>query len=109
MSRRPSTLRERIENFFAPVRYTKLERIESETAMCCPADEQAKEPFPVGFFKARTRSGLDGGLGFYCSKCHLLIQCALEPGVSFQHCTRTEVTPPANARMETHQVGFYRR
>jgi|HubBroStandDraft_4_1064222.scaffolds.fasta_scaffold42498_3 hypothetical protein len=112
MSPKASTLSERIRNYFEPVRHTQRERedILDEPSKClCPADEQPKEPYPVGFFKALTRSGLDGGLGFYCDRCHLLIQCGLEPEVSFQHCKKTESTPRANARMETHQVGFYRR
>jgi hypothetical protein len=103
-----STLRERIANYFAPVKYTRLERIELETAQFCPPEEQAPPPFPLGFFRAITRSGLNGDLGFYCSKCHLVIQTGLTPGVSFKHCGKTEFTPHAHPSMETRQVGYYR-
>jgi hypothetical protein len=112
MSLRPSTLRERISNYFAPVRYTKRERedILDESNKClCPADEQPKEPFPVGFFKALTRSGLDGGLGHYCAKCHALILCGLEPGQRVFHCGGLATVPEPRADMEKHQVGYYRR
>jgi hypothetical protein len=111
MSRRRLTLRERIANYFAPVRYTTRERediLDQPSKCLCPPEEQPKEPFPIGFFLALTRSGLDGGLGHYCAKCHGLILCGLEPGQKVWHCGKTELVPPPNRSMETHQVGYYR-
>jgi hypothetical protein len=103
-----STLRERIADYFAPVRYTKLERVELEKAACCPAEEQAPPLYPLGFFRALTLSGIDGGVGFYCDTCKLLVRCGLTPGQTLWHCGKRHEIPRAHAGMEVYRVGHYR-
>jgi hypothetical protein len=103
-----STLRERIANYFTPVVFTRLERVELEKAACCPAEEQAPPPYPLGFFRSLTLSGIDGGLGLYCDKCKLLVRCGLEPGGTVWHCGTRHPVPRAHAGMEVHRVGHYR-
>ncbi len=102
------SLQERIERHFNPTRFSTLEHVELEKAEMCPANEQDPEPYPVGFFKALTRSGIDGDLGFYCDRCHLLIQLGLLPGQSITHCKKTVSVPKPNDRMETRAVGEYK-
>jgi hypothetical protein len=106
------SLTDRILDHVYPIRFSKRERediLDSPEKCLVPADEQPRAAWPVGFFKALTRSGLDGGLGFCCDgPCKLLIQCGLEPGITFKHCGRVVVTPQPNERMETHRVGYYK-
>jgi hypothetical protein len=106
-----SKLTDRILDAANPTRFTRLERVElpeGSLNCLCPPDEQPIEPYPVGFFKAMTRSGLDGEIGFYCAKCHLVIQCGLEPGQSIKHCKKTERVPHANGSMEVRRIGTFK-
>jgi hypothetical protein len=106
-----SKLTERILNHLNPIRFSRLERVkldEGSLNCLCPPDEQPVEPYPLGFFKALTASGLDGDQGFYCGKCHLIIQCGLIPGAVVKHCTKTERVPRPCARMETRQIGTFK-
>jgi hypothetical protein len=102
------SLAERIKNHFNPIRFTRLERVELAKGEFCPPDEQPGEPYPLGFFKALTRSGIDGDLGFYCPKCHLIVQCGLVPGGSVKHCNKIEHVPRATQNLETRQIGTFK-
>jgi hypothetical protein len=101
-------LQERITEFLEPIKFSKLERTQLDAVQFCAPEEQEAEPYPVGFFKALTRSGLDAEMGFYCDKCHVVIQCGLVPGNKVKHCKTTAVVPHPTNRTETRRIGEFK-
>jgi hypothetical protein len=101
------SLQERIERHFNPTRFSTLEHVELEKAEMCPANEQDPEPYPCGFFRAETLSGLAADGGFYCPKCHVLHQVGLLEGQTVKHCGKTERVPAITDRLPLRRVGEF--
>jgi hypothetical protein len=63
---------------------------ELDAAAMCDPREQPKEAYPNGLFHAMTAgittASVPAGMGFYCSRCKLLIRCGLEASDSVWHC-----------------------
>jgi hypothetical protein len=69
-------------------------------------DEPTQEPYPNGYWKSQTVSGLACGLGFYCHKCHLLYVKGA-PDVIW-HCGGATAWTE-NAHVLTHRIGSFVR
>jgi hypothetical protein len=90
---------------------------ETDAAQLCEASEQPKQPYPEGLFLAKTAGifptpSVPAGMGFYCSRCKVLIRCGLEASDSVWHCGSTKSVQSIlrNSRdLPTLQVGQYLR
>ena len=68
--------------------------------------EETQEPYPNGYWKSQTVSGLACGRGFYCHKCHLLyVKNAPD---SIWHCGGMSAWS-GNTNLQTHRLGSFVR
>jgi len=86
---------------------------ELDAAAMCDPNEQPKEAYPNGLFLAMTSGvtarSVPAGMGFYCSRCKVLIRCGLEEGDSVNHCGKAEKIGGPKKDALTLRVGTYLR
>jgi hypothetical protein len=89
---------------------------ELDAAALCDPKEQPKEAYPNGLFLAMsagmTAPSVAAGMGFFCSRCKVLIRCGLEANDSVWHCGSSKSVQSIlrkSSELVTLRVGTYLR
>ncbi len=83
---------------------TPVTEQQSAHGTCFLIPSEVQEPYPNGFWRSRTVSGRDSGLGFYCWQCHLLIQH--DAPREIRHCGGVEMAD-RKTNLIMHRLGSH--